>query len=73
MTTEEENRRWLDSLYLAEANSRSYDTAFKLLEALQLFYQHGLIELPEYERKRQEVIDRIKRQIANANSQDREG
>jgi len=69
MTTEEENRRWLDSLYLSEGNSRSYDTAYKLLEALQLFYQHGLIELPEYERKRQEVIDRIKRQIGNANAQ----
>jgi len=69
MTTEEENRRWLDSLYLAEGNSRSYDTAYKLLEALHLFYQHGMIELPEYERKRKEIIDRIKRQIANANSQ----
>jgi len=69
MTTEEENRRWLDSLYLAEGNSHSYTTAYKLLEALQLFYQHGLIELPEYERKRQEIISRIKRQIANANAQ----
>jgi hypothetical protein len=69
MTTEKENRRWLDSLYLAEGNSRSYDTAYKLLDALQLFYQHGMIELPEYERKRQEIIDRIKRQIGNANAQ----
>jgi len=68
MTTEEENRRWLDSLYLAEGNSRSCDTALKLLEALQLFYQHGLIELSEYERKRKEIIDRIKRQIGNENS-----
>ncbi|AFH22566.1 hypothetical protein OSG_eHP30_00055 [environmental Halophage eHP-30] len=69
MNTEEENRRWLDSLYLAEGNSHSYDTAYKLLEALKLFYKHGMIEEPEYERKRQEVIDRIKRQIANANAQ----
>jgi len=68
MTTGEENRRWLDSLYLAEGNSRSYDTAYKLLEALQLFYQHGMIEEREYERKRQEIIDRITRQIANANT-----
>jgi len=68
MTTEEENRRWLDSLYLAEGNSHSYLTAYKLLEALQLFYQHGMIELPEYERKQSEILHRIKRQIANANT-----
>lgn len=68
MTTEEENRRWLDSLYLAEGNSHSYVTAYKLLEALQLFYQHGMIELPEYERKRQEIISRIKRQIGYENT-----
>jgi hypothetical protein len=68
MTTEEENRRWLDSLYLAEGNSRSYDTASKLLEALQLFYKHGMMALPEYERKRKEIIERIKRQIKNENS-----
>jgi len=66
---EEDSKNWLDRLYLAEGNSRSYETALKLLEALQLFYQHGMIELPEYERKRQEIIDRIKRQIANANAQ----
>lgn len=64
----EEERRWLDSLYLAEGNSKPYDTAYRLLEALQLFYQHGMIELPEYERKRQEIISRIKRQIDNENS-----
>jgi len=68
MTTEEENRRWLDSLYLAEGNSHSYVTAYKLLEALQLFYQHGMIELPEYECKRQEIISRIKRQIGYENT-----
>jgi len=71
MTTEEENRRWLDSLYLAEGNSRSYGTAYKLLEALQLFYKHGMMALPEYEHKRQEIISRIKRQIANANAQNK--
>jgi len=68
MTMEEDTRRWLNSLYLSEGNSRSYATAYKLLEALQLFYQHGMIELPEYERKKQEIIERIKRQIGNENA-----
>jgi hypothetical protein len=65
---EEDTRRWLNSLYLSEGNSRSYRTAYKLFDALQLFYQHGMIELPEYERKKQEIIERIKRQIGNENA-----
>jgi hypothetical protein len=66
---EVESRHWLNRLYLSEGNSRSYQTAYKLFDALQLFFQHRMIELPEYERKKGEIINRIKRQIANANAQ----
>jgi len=59
---------WLDRLYQNEGDSRANKIARQLVNALNLFYDHGFIEEPEYERLKQQIISRIKRQIGYENT-----
>jgi hypothetical protein len=59
---------WLDRLYQHEGHSRAYRIASQLVNALELFYGHGFIEEPEYDRLKQQIISRIKRQIGYDNA-----
>jgi len=59
---------WLDRLYQYEGHSRAYRIANQLVNALQLFYEHGFIQDPEYDRLKQQIISRVKRQIGYGSS-----
>jgi hypothetical protein len=58
---------WLDKLYEQEGESAAYNTAKRLFWAIQGLYSHDFLTNSVYDKHRKEIINRVKRKLAEKN------